>query len=95
MDGMALLQAMQSNPVAVQAVNWTNFFRQLFEMFDFGSPDELLVQNVPAINQLAAAQGGALPGGQGPMDQAQGMPQLDPQALESQPNSMMSAFGGQ
>jgi hypothetical protein len=94
MDGMALLQAMQSNPVAVQAVNWTNFFRQLFEMFDFGSPDELLVKNVPAINQLAGANGGELPGGGGPMNQAQGMPQLDPQAIEEQPNSMLSPFGG-
>jgi hypothetical protein len=52
-----LLQIMSSNPVMMQMVNWANFARQAFELFDFKNVDELLVQMVPQINQMAQQTG--------------------------------------
>ncbi len=55
---MTLLQVMSANPALIQLVNWANFARQMFELFDFKNVNELLVQqNVPAVNQLAAQTG--------------------------------------
>jgi hypothetical protein len=36
----------------------------MIELTDFGNPNELIVKAVPATNQLANAQGGAVPQGQ-------------------------------
>lgn len=54
---LGLLQMMSSNPALMQMVNWANFARQAFELFDFRNVDELLVQQVPMINQLAQDNG--------------------------------------
>src|SRR3990172_6483116 len=54
---LGLLQMMSTNPTLMQIVNWANFARQAFELFDFKNVNELLVQQVPAVNQLAAEAG--------------------------------------
>ena len=54
---VALLQMMSANPVMLQIVNWANFARQAFELFDFRNVNELLVSKVPAVNQLAQENG--------------------------------------
>lgn len=76
---LALFQFMSANPVLMQMVNWANFARQAFELFDFKNVDELLVQNVPMVNQMAQQTG------QSPMAVAgavsQDLPQLDPAVL--------------
>jgi len=54
---MGLLQMMSANPALLQLVNWANFARQAFELFDFKNVDELLVSAVPAVNQIAAQAG--------------------------------------
>jgi hypothetical protein len=63
---VGLLQIMSSNPAMLQLINWANFARQAFELFDFKNVDDLLVQvaeggAAPAVNQLAA-QSGSSPG---------------------------------
>lgn len=54
---MGLLQILSSNPVMLQMVNWANFARQAFELFDFKDVNSLLVNQVPAINAVAAQTG--------------------------------------
>jgi len=54
---MGLLQMMSSNPTLMRLVNWANFARQAFDLFDFKNVDELLVNNVPMVNALAADNG--------------------------------------
>lgn len=48
-----LLQAVSSNPVAAGAVNFVNFFRQIFREFDFDNVNELINQNAQANTQMA------------------------------------------
>lgn len=54
---LGLLQMMSSNPSLMAMVNWANFARQAFELFDFRNVDELLVQQVPMVNQMAQENG--------------------------------------
>ncbi len=54
---IALLQVLQANPMMAQIVNWANFARQTFDLFDFRNIDELLVSQVPAVNALADQTG--------------------------------------
>lgn len=54
---VSLLQMMSANPVLLQLVNWSNFARQAFDLFDFKNVNELLVSKVPAINQMAQDNG--------------------------------------
>ena len=76
---LGLLQMMSSNPVLLQLVNWSNFARQAFELFDFSNVNELLVNTVPQINQVAQE------GGQSPEQVAgtvsQPLDQLNPEIL--------------
>lgn len=81
---MLLMQAMSSNPVMLQMVNWANFARQLFETFDMKNVDELLVNSVPAINQMAQQMGGS-------PEQAAGVVS---QTLPSQAGDLWQQFGG-
>jgi hypothetical protein len=89
-----MLQMMSANPVLMQMVNWANYARQMFELFDLKNVDELLVQQVPAINQMAQEQG------QDPNQLAQGLagsglPQLDPRILSMFSNNQpVSPLGG-
>jgi hypothetical protein len=54
---VALLQMMSANPALLQVVNWANFARQAFDLFDFKNVNELLVTQVPQVNQMAAQTG--------------------------------------
>jgi len=76
---VSLLQMMSANPAMMQLVNWANFARQAFELFDFKNVNELLVSQVPMVNQVAAQTG------QSPMDLAgsltQPLEQLSPGIL--------------
>jgi len=87
---VSLLQMMSANPALMQLVNWHNFARQMFDLFDFKNVNELLVQEqVPQVNQAAAQQqqGGAQPGGNGLGEQLQ---QLDPRILAALMNNQPS-----
>lgn len=90
---MGLLQMMSSNPALLQLVNWANFARQAFELFDFKNVDELLVNQVPMVNQIAA-QGGTSPEAvAGTVSQP--LDQLSPQILSQLMNSQgPAALGG-
>jgi hypothetical protein len=57
---LGLLQIMSANPAMLQLVNWANFARQAFDLFDFKNVEELLVSQIPAVNQ-AAQEGGVNP----------------------------------
>lgn len=94
---VSLLQMMSANPVLMQMVNWASFARQMFDLFDFKNVDELLVQQVPMVNQMAQEQG------IDPMQMAQSlsngsMPQLNPQILammgNNQPQGAQAAMTG-
>jgi hypothetical protein len=54
---MQLLQVLSANPAMMQLVNWANFARQTFELFDFKNVNDLLVTQVPLVNQLATENG--------------------------------------
>lgn len=54
---MSLLQIMSANPALLQLINWANFARQAFEVFDMKNVNELLVSQVPMVNQIAAQNG--------------------------------------
>jgi hypothetical protein len=54
---VALLQMMSANPALLQVVNWANFARQAFDLFDFKNINELLVSQIPQVNQMAAQTG--------------------------------------
>jgi hypothetical protein len=54
---VSLLQMLSTNPALMQMVNWANFARQMFEVFDLRNVDDLLVAQVPMVNQMAQDQG--------------------------------------
>jgi len=54
---LSLSQIMSANPAMMQLVNWANFARQAFELFDFKNVNELLVTQVPMVNQMASEAG--------------------------------------
>jgi hypothetical protein len=86
---MALLQMMSANPVLMQTVNWANFARQAFELFDFKNINELLVEQVPAINQMAQDTGQSPQAVAGAVSQP--LDQLDPQILSQLVNAQSPA----
>ena len=93
-NAIALLQATSAHPVGMQMVNWAAFFRQLFDLFDMKNVDDLLVKNVPAINQAAQEQG-QVPSS--PQDLMSGggvseLTQLDPMLLGAQGTAPMPAL---
>jgi hypothetical protein len=83
-----LLQMMSSNPAMMQMVNWANFARQMFDLFDFKNVEELLVTQVPAVNQ-AAQENGMDPNQVASGLAASTLPQLDPRILSMMGNHQM------
>jgi hypothetical protein len=77
---MLALQAVSQNPVAIKMVNWAAFFRQFFQTLDLTNLDELLVQNVPMVNQMADESGMAPAQMAGLLTQ-EPMPQMNPESL--------------
>ena len=51
-NSMQLLQVMSSNPVLLQATNWVNFARYIYDLFDIPA-DQFLVEQVPEVTQMA------------------------------------------
>lgn len=73
---MQLLQVMNANPVLMQLVNWSNFSRQMFQLFDFDNVSELLnLSQLPMVNQMANDNG------MSPETLAGGLESLDPAIL--------------
>jgi hypothetical protein len=54
---LALMQAVNANPVGMQVINWVAFFRDMFQAFDITNLDEIFVNQVPAVNAMAQEQG--------------------------------------
>lgn len=54
---LALMQAVNANPVGMQVINWVAFFRDMFQAFDITNLDEIFVSQVPAVNAMAQEQG--------------------------------------
>jgi hypothetical protein len=74
-----LLQAVSSNPLAVQAINWNAFIRELFQAFEVQNIDEVLAPNpmqMMATQQMGA--GGAQPQVPGTPNQAMDLMSLLP-----------------
>jgi hypothetical protein len=65
----------------MQLVNWANFARQAFELFDFKNVNELLVSQVPMVNQMAQETGQSPMGVAGAVSSP--LEQLSPQTLGS------------
>lgn len=82
---VGLLQMMSANPALLQLVNWANFARQMFDLFDFKNVDELLVNQVPMISQMADQMGQSPQAVAGAVSQP--MNDLNPQVL----SQMMAA----
>lgn len=78
---VSLLQMMTANPAMMQLVNWANFARQAFDLFDFKNVNELLVSQVPMVNQMAQENGMSPMGVAGAVSQP--LEQLSPQTLGS------------
>jgi hypothetical protein len=76
---VALLQMMSANPALLQVVNWANFARQAFDLFDFKNVNELLVSRVPQVNQMAEQTGQSPEQVAGTLSQP--MEQLTPEIL--------------
>jgi len=85
---LGLLQMMSSNPALLQLVNWGNFARQAFELFDFKNVNELLVERVPMVNQIA--QEGGISPEQVASGATQPMDQLSPDVLSQLFNSQVA-----
>jgi hypothetical protein len=86
---VALLQMMSANPALLQVVNWANFARQAFDLFDFKNVNELLVSQVPQVNQMAADSGQSPEQVAGTLSQP--MEQLTPEILSQFMGSQNSA----
>ena len=82
---LGLLQMMSSNPTLMSLVNWANFARQAFELFDFKNVNELLVSQVPMVNQIASETG--MPPDQVASSVSQPMDQMSPEILSQMFNS--------
>lgn len=54
-----LLQAASANPMVAAAVNWNNFFRDLFREFEMTNVNELLNSPQQQMQMMQAMQGGA------------------------------------
>lgn len=65
-----LLQAITAHPLAMQMINWTTFFREMFRCFEFTNVDELMTvppqQQALMMAQQMQAQNGSAPGEQVP-----------------------------
>lgn len=50
---MGLMQVLSANPAMMQLVNWGNFARQAFDLFDFKDVNSLLLKQPNQLNQMA------------------------------------------
>lgn len=93
-DFITTMQAMQSNPIALQLTNWVAFFSKFWRAFEM-DPREMMVQQVPMMNAQAAMQGQSPDQMAGPMGSV--LDQLSPEILGPQapaqigPASLMGA----
>lgn len=55
-DALQLAQIMQSNPIWIQSLNWIAMARKIFSLYNW-DPDEMMLQQLPIIQQLAAQMG--------------------------------------
>lgn len=55
-EALMLAQTMLQNPAWLQMTNWANFAKKVYSLFDWDA-NEMLVSQVPQINQFAAANG--------------------------------------
>lgn len=54
---IGLTQVLSSNPALMQLINWANYARQGFELFDFKNVNELMLQQNNAVNAAAQQTG--------------------------------------
>jgi hypothetical protein len=88
---LALLQVMGSNPTAAAMVNWTGFFRQIFETLDLKNPDELLLTAPTQLNQLGAGDGRGQSGDEALSTQLQGG-DMPPEVMQQVQAEMMGSM---
>lgn len=92
-----LLQALQTNPMAMQLVNWQAFIRDMFETFEMSNADELLMPTPAQQAALAQIQGGMVPGATPPPSVAPEMGGFPQPGVGGAPVDLMSllAQGGE
>jgi hypothetical protein len=86
-----LLQAASSNPIVAQAINWVNFFREIFRDFEINDIDELIA---PAMNPMLQQQqlmAAGQPAGQSNGGSPMGMPGEPNQVIT--PGNMANILG--
>ena len=88
-DFITTMQAMQSNPMALQLTNWVSFFSKFWRAFEM-DPREMMVKQVPQMNDRAAQAGQSPDQLAGPMGDV--MEQLSPTVLGQQGGEEMSAM---
>ena len=91
---MALTQLLQTNPAAMQVINWVAWLREGFQLFDYRNIDDFFNQQIPMLNQMAAQVGMGSPpeGGQPGAESGTTMPPLSQnvlgQMMNVQPQNM-------
>jgi hypothetical protein len=83
---LGALQAIQANPLGIQMVNWANFFREFFEVFDLDADKLLNVGVVPMLNQMAQASQEMTPEQKYGGGMQQGGTELEPMSPDQMPD---------
>jgi hypothetical protein len=92
---IGLMQVISSNPVGMQMVNWTAYFRQMFDAFQLRNIDELLNPGPTQVNQQASQQ--EKPTAEQQIQEAGQAPQgpIGPGAQNYMPGPLFSGITGQ
>jgi len=85
-DYIAFSQMMQTNPAAIQIVNWANWLKQGFQLFDYPNFQDFLNSQPSMVNLMAAQQGQGAPQGAEAAPGATNLEQLSPGILGQQMN---------
>ena len=85
-DYIAFSQMMSANPAALQIVNWANWLKQGFQLFDYPNFQDFLNSQPSMVNLMAAAQGQGAPQGAEAAPGATNLEQLSPGVLGQQMN---------
>lgn len=89
---IGLMQVISANPVGMQMVNWTAYFRQMFDAFQLRNVDELLNPGPTQVNQAAQQQGPASVDDQ--INQAGSAAPIGPGANQWMPGNLFQGISG-
>jgi hypothetical protein len=96
-DYIAFSQMLMANPAALQIVNWANWLKQGFQLFDYPNFQDFLNSQPSMVNMMAMQQGqGAPQDGSGSTNGDGSLQQLSPdtlgQLMNVQPNQPLAGI---